>query len=177
MGEREDGTNIGENVEEAVEGQPKRKGKFKILIIVIIIALMAGMVGAYLSFGERILTTFKGQPQNKGLPKAEETKRGDVGPILSLEPFLFNVADNPSRFARLSISIELKDKKAAEEAKRLTPLLRDKILFVLSRKEANVLMDVNGREDIKQELFATLTSLFPKGDIIKNVYITDIVIQ
>jgi flagellar basal body-associated protein FliL len=148
-------------------------------ILAILIVLAAGTAVAYSLFGEKILSIYKGQPQDKEdkeVPKVEETKKVEIGPILSLEPFLFNVAGSPSRFAKISIGVELKDKEAAEEGRKLTPLLRDKVLFVLSKKGSDVLMDVNGRRH-KQEVFAALKDVFPKEDAIRNVYITDIIIQ
>ena len=98
-----------------------------------------------------------------------------MGPILTLEPFIFNLASNTTRFAKVSLAVELKDAKVVEEAKKITPVLRDKALSILSAKTPEILIDVQGREPLKQELIAGLKGLLKPGEL-RSVYITDIII-
>ena len=104
-------------------------------------------------------------------------KKEAVGPILQLDPFVFNLTGNQSRYAKVTLGIEVKDVKAMEEAKKMIPVIRDRILSIFGTKAAEVLMDVNQRETIKKEVHASLKAVFPGDDGLKAVYITDIIIQ
>jgi flagellar protein FliL len=153
--------------ENAEQAKPKSKMKLIILIVVPVL-LLGGLAATYFLYGDQILGRETGE-------KKEEKKHEAVGPILTLEPFIFNLASNTTRFAKVSLAIELKDAKVVEEAKKITPVLRDKALSVLSAKTPEVLIDVQSREPLKQELIAGLKGLLKPGEL-RSVYITDIII-
>jgi flagellar protein FliL len=165
----------------AQEESPKKK-KSKLLFIVLLVMLLGGgAAGAYLFFGDRILehliaSTSSGRSLAKKAAAAEQKKGGSGGPILTLEPFIFNLAKNSSRFAKVSLAISLQNPKAFEEAKKMVPVLRDKALMVLSAKSAEELIDVSGRDPIKIELQNGLKELFKDKEDLESVYITDIII-
>ena len=81
----------------------------------------------------------------------------------------------PPVLQRYLLAVELKDAKVVEEAKKITPVLRDKALSILSAKTPEILIDVQGREPLKQELIAGLKGLLKPGEL-RSVYITDIII-
>ncbi len=72
--------------------------------------------------------------------------------------------------------MELKNEKAVEHTKKMTPVIRDIMLSVLGTKTPEVFMDVNGRAAMKKELFDGVNRLFADNDL-KAVYITDIIMQ
>ena len=160
-----------ENQEPQEKG--KKKGKFKFILLIVCVVFCLGIGGTYFFYGDTILGIFFKKPPKEHEKKIERT----VGPMLSLEPFLFNIAGNSTKFAKISIGIELKDIKILEEAKKMTPLMRDKILSVLGSKSTEVLMDVSSRDVIRQEVHNSLKSLFKKPADINAIYITDIIIQ
>jgi len=158
----------------------KKKGKFKLILLIICVVFCLGIGGTYFFYGDRIMGILFGKPPNENgeKPKEHEKKmERTVGPMLSLEPFLFNIAGNSSKFAKISIGIELKDVKVLEEAKKMTPLIRDNVLSILGSKSTEVLMGVNSRDVIRQEIHNTLKGLFKKPADINAIYITDIIIQ
>ena len=53
--------------------------------------------------------------------------------------------------------MELKNEKAVERTKKMTPVIRDIMLSVLGTKKPEVFMDVNGRVAMKKELFDGIT--------------------
>ena len=59
----------------------------------------------------------------------------------------------------------------------MVPAMRDKVLSVLGTKGPDVLMDINNRVNLKQELHSNLKDLFKEDRELKSVYITDIIIQ
>jgi flagellar FliL protein len=165
------------------EEAPPKKKKSKILFVflLLILLLVAGGAGAYFFFGDRILERFlpnssAGGSMAKKAAAAEQKKGGSGGPILTLEPFIFNLAGNSSRFAKVSLAVSLQNAKVLEEAKKMVPVLRDKALMVLSAKSAEELIDVSKRDPIKVELQNRLKELFKEKEDLESVYITDIII-
>jgi flagellar basal body-associated protein FliL len=162
-----------ENLEQPVE---KKKGKLKLILLIVFLALVIGAGATYFFFGDKIMQKHSGLPEEKAEPKKEK-KEKTVGPILSLEPFLFNISGSSARFAKVSIGIELKDAKVLEEAKKMVPMVRDKILSVLGAKGPEMLTDVSNRNAIKEELYNALKVIFKDQGELTAVYITDIIIQ
>jgi len=163
---------------EQMEGQEKpakKKGKFKLILIIVFVLIIAGGAGGYFMFGKKIVARYLGK--QPGAAQAAAVKKEAVGPILQLDPFVFNLTGNQSRYAKVTLGIEVKDVKAMEEAKKMIPVIRDRILSIFGTKAGEVLMDVNQRETIKKEVHASLKAVFPGDDGLKAVYITDIIIQ
>lgn len=157
--------------QERNEEQPKeekKKKKIKIFMVIPLVIILAG--GGYFFYAKKLSS----KEATKDVKKVEKEK---IGPILSLEPFLFNLEGTASQYAKISVGIEVKDEKVMEETKKMVPAIRDKILSFLSSKPASVLIDVEKREEMKRELCSHLKPLFPDETYIKNVYITDIIIQ
>jgi len=157
------------------EGTPGRKGgKLKLIMIIALVVLVGGGAGTYFVFGNQIKARFFGG----GAEQAQEVKKKEaLGPILSLEPFIFNIGGNSGKFAKITLGIEVKDAKVMEEAKKMVPAIRDRALSVLGAKGPEVLMDINTRNALKQELQGGIRALFKENGELKSVYITDIIIQ
>jgi flagellar protein FliL len=151
--------------------QGKKGGKLKLLLVIVVVLVLGGGAGYYF-YGSKMLGRRAGP-----LETASGKKQDGVGPILSLEPFIFNISGGSSRYAKITIGIELRDEKIIEEAKKMIPAIRDKTLFVLSPKEPEALTDVNGRNSIKKELLEAIKGLFKGGEVVRSVYVTDIIIQ
>jgi flagellar basal body-associated protein FliL len=158
------------------EPQKKKKGKFRIILLIAFLALSVCAAGAYFFFGDKIMQKYFDKHEGTAEHKTQK-KEKLVGPILSFEPFLFNISGSSSRFAKVSIGIELKDAKVLEEAKKMVPIARDKVLSVLSTKGPEMLMDVKNRNAIKQELYTAMKGMFKDQDDLTAIYITDIIIQ
>ena len=168
-----------ENQEEITsqeEQTVKKKGKPKLLLLIIVLVLGLGMGGTYYFYGHKIMKMLPGRSAQAGGEKPKE-KKATPGPILTLEPFIFNLSGNASKFAKVSIGIEMKNIKVEEEAKKIMPAIRDKVLLVLGSKPVEAFLDVNQRNTVKQELQTNLKGLFKEGDDLAAVYVTDIIIQ
>jgi flagellar basal body-associated protein FliL len=163
-----------EIAEEVQPEEPKKKGKLKLILLVVFVALAVGTGGTYFFFKDKIMQQFFGVAPH-AVEKKKEKK--EVGPILSLEPFLFNISGHSSKFAKVTLGIELKDAKILEEAKKMVPMVRDRALSVLGSKGPEMLSDVANRNAIKEELGNSLKPLFKEQGDITAIYITDIIIQ
>ena len=173
MADNEMVMNESEEIQE--DGAPRKKGgKLKLIMIIALVVLVGGGAGAYFVFGNQIKARFFG---GSAEPVQEAKKKEAIGPILSLEPFIFNIGGNSTKFAKITLGVEVKDAKVMEEAKMMVPAIRDKALSVLGAKGPDVLMDINNRNNLKQELQNGIKTLFKEGTELKSVYITDIIIQ
>lgn len=151
-----------------------KKGKSKFIVIIVFLLLIGAVVGAYFMFGKKYVASFLGK--KPGIATAA-VKKDAVGPILQLDPFVFNLTGNQSKYAKISLGVEVKDVKAMEETKKMIPVIRDRILVIFGGKTPEVLMDVNQREVLKKEVYTSLKTIFKNEDELKAVYITDIIIQ
>jgi flagellar basal body-associated protein FliL len=171
---------------EEPQEEGEKKNLLKIIILVVLVLVIAGgSTAGYFFYGNKIMQKYlnKKPPESTEQTEQREQKEGtekkkeDVGPILSLEPFIFNMSGNQSKYAKVTLGVEFKDPKAMEEAKKMTPVIRDRILSILGTKAPEVLMDVNQRNTIKDEIQASLRTLFKDDADLRGVYITDIIIQ
>jgi len=161
---------------EAEEEEPKKGGMGKLIMIIVLVVVLGGGGAAGYFFREKI--PFVNQYFGKH-EEGEETakKKTAVGPILPLDPFVFNLSGNQTKFAKVSVAVEMKDAKVMEEAKKMIPVIRDGILTVLSAKSPDVLLDMASRDKIKKELQEHLKGVFHVENGVQAVYITDMVIQ
>ncbi|OPY83735.1 MAG: flagellar basal body-associated protein FliL [Syntrophorhabdus sp. PtaU1.Bin153] len=163
---------IGEG-DQAEETPKKKRGKLKLFLLLFVAIVVAGGAAGYFFFGKELAAHYSG-----GLEQGQEKKKKPaMGPILSLEPFIFNVGGDSPRYAKIALGVELKDAKVMEEAKKMIPAMRDRVLSVLGTKGPDVLMDIKNRDNLKQELHGSLKELFKESTELKTVYITDIIIQ
>lgn len=151
---------------------PKKKGKLMLILIILVVVIGAGAGGGYYFFGAKLFKK-AGAEQQEG----EVKKKGGIGPILALEPFVFNLSGSPNKFAKITLGIELKDPKILEEGKKMMPAIRDQVLSVLGSKGPEALMDVAARDTIKKEIYGKLKVLFKDAADLNAVYITDIIVQ
>jgi flagellar protein FliL len=158
-----------EQVQQTEIPVPKKKGFLKIIIIFVAALAVAGGAGYYF-YGKTLL----GKSLRKPSHAKEETK--EVGPTVAFEPFIINVSGNASRFVKISVAVELGNEKMVEHVKKITPVIRDKMLTVLGAKTPEIFMDVKGRDGMKKELYEAVKSLFKKDEL-KGVYISDIIMQ
>ena len=160
----------------------KKKGSLKMVLIVLVALGLAGGAGYYL-YGNALLAGHaQAHVEKKAVTKEEPKEEAgndthkEMGPIVSLDPFVMNIAGSPSRYVKISIALEVKDAKGEEHIKKVTPAIRDAMLKVLGVKPPDAFTDVNGRDAIKKELYDGVDGLFAKGDL-KAVYVTDIIVQ
>lgn len=152
----------------------KKGGKLKLILIIVLVILVGGGAGAYFVFGKQIKARFLGGGTE---PVTEPKKKNSIGPILSLEPFIFNIGGANGKFAKITLGVEVKDAKVMEEAKKMVPAIRDKTLSILGTKGPEVLMDINSRNNLKKELHSGIKALFKEDSELRSIYITDIIIQ
>ncbi|SDN47369.1 flagellar FliL protein [Desulfonauticus submarinus] len=122
----------------------------------------------------------KEQVQNgtKQEEKQEEAKQ-EEGPteIYTLPSFIVNLADPLGRrYLKLSMDVELKNKKVVEEMEKKLPQIKDAIILLLSSKTFADISTVKGKLELKNEIVSRMTQILGQGKVLR-VYFTELVVQ
>jgi flagellar basal body-associated protein FliL len=150
----------------AQEGAAKKKGKGK-LIAIVIAAMLVGGVGAKFT----VLSSGKA-----GTPKPTPTPTPTPpGAVIDLGDLTINLAE-PSRYALVGLAVELG--KTADPATITTqmPLLKDAGVRKLNGLSAATLLSAAGQEQVRAELTDQAQQIFGKDKIVR-VLLTEVLVQ
>jgi flagellar basal body-associated protein FliL len=149
----------------AQEGAAKKKGKGK-LIAIVIAAMLVGGIGAKFT----VLSSGKA-----GTPKPTPTPTPTPGPVIDLGDLTINLAE-PSRYALVGLAVELG--KTADPATITTqmPLLKDAGVRKLNGLPAATLLSSAGQDTVRAELTDQAQQIFGKDKIVR-VLLTEVVVQ
>ena len=130
---------------------PKKRHALLWIIIVLLVLLVAGGGGAAWYFLA---------PH----PAAGEAKAAVVKPpvYVPLDPFTVNLAEeNGDHYLQIGIVYQVGDDKLAETIKQYMPVLRDRILLLLSGKKPSELATTQGKTKLVDELVAAVHQSLP----------------
>lgn len=107
---------------------------------------------------------------------------GGGGPAyLQFETFTVNLLPDPDeKFLQLDLTIEAKDAALVEKLKAQMPLMRNRVLMLLTSKKASDIATPEGKTQLSEELLAELKKPLKKGGKslkVKQVLFTSFVIQ
>ncbi len=157
------------------------KGKSKLLFIIIglLVMIIIGMAAAFFLLmpapsDEQIAKEIEKDQAPQEVTYSSDT---EVGVMVELQPFVVNLADPKAKhFLKASITIELQDDKAKEEAEKLMPRIRNDILMLLSSQTLEDVISIEGKVRLKDEITARLNRIIGQGKL-KNVYFSQFVVQ
>ena len=152
--------------EEERPAEPKKKSKLKLIIIasVVLIIVIAGTVIGFYFF-------------TKTEVKKPEVEKPIVLTIWPMEAFVINIAEtNGERYLKIVIQLEVSDSDVVKELEQLKPRLRDSILDLLTSKTYKDLMDLAGKQRLREEIAGRINNILQRGKVTK-VYFTDFVVQ
>lgn len=160
--------------EEQPEATPKKKGnKLVLLLAFILLAAAFGFGGSYLA-NKYIL------PKKAEAAKNDKTTISEDEVLVPISKFVVNLSGNSNnnyQYIRLKISCLVADKDASENLTKSMPLVRDSVISVLNSKTANDLLEANeGINNLKTAIKDKINQEYGQT-IVKQVYITDLVIQ
>ena len=151
----------------AQEGEVKKKGKGKLIGIVLAVVL-AG-VGAKFT----VLSGGKGGKSGKATPAASPTPT--PGPVIDLGDLTINLAEQ-SRYALVGLAVELGKTAKTDTITAQMPLLKDASVRKLSGMSAVTLLSQAGQDQVRAELTDQAQQIFGK-DAIVRVLLTEVVVQ
>lgn len=136
-----------------------------IIILLVVVILLAGTIGYYLVSG------------NNGLDVVGKMNQEEEFTVL-LNEFLVNLKfeNNRKNYLKVQIALMYTDKKQTLLINSNTSKIRDVILFELGKYNADEILDGEALVELKKEMIQQLNVAL-EGNIIKDVYFTDLVIQ
>lgn len=140
---------------------PKSKKKLFIIVGIVVVVLVAAAAGGvlYTQHQARAQALADEDSEDSGERATERTpkpaaKDGKNPPaFLAIEPFTVNLADRDgSRYAQVSITLELDEAKTGEIVKAYMPAVRSNVLLLLSSKSSQQLLDPQGKVLLAKEI-------------------------
>lgn len=139
---------------------PKSKKKLFIILALALVLLGGAAVGGllYMQHQARLKAEAEEESEDAGTKAAGAEKSGkrdakSAPPFLAIEPFTVNLADrDASRYAQITISLELEEAKAADLVKAYLPAIRSNVLLLLSAKTSAQLIEPQGKVELAREI-------------------------
>lgn len=155
-----------EELEQGEQASEPKKNSLKWVVIALAGVLLLGAAGAAGWY-------FLGQ---QGAAKPAEAKPVTLA-IWPMDPFIVNIAEaGGDRYLKLVIQLEVSDKAISAELDQLKPRLRDTILDLLTSRAHKDLVDLAGKQRLREDIAGRVNNILSKGKVTK-VYFTDFVIQ
>lgn len=148
--------------------------------------IMIGAGVAALILIVALVLAFSGGRKEGDGPAKEEKKeaQGEAGKegvvvtsVYSLEPFIVNIYDGQEiRYLKVKVEFEVASPEAKGELDaRLAPM-RDAILVLLTTKTMQDIADLQGKNQLRDEILIAVSKIVPPGKVTK-VYFTEFVVQ
>lgn len=161
--------------EESAAGEAKPKKKLT-LIIALSALLVIGALGGGTAW--YFLGTKPSAQGEEALANAQPPKP----PVFSaLEPFVVNLQpEMGDQYLQVAMTLQVGEQVQAEQIKLYMPMIRSRLLVLLSSKGAAELMTPEGKNKLTEEIMTTLNEPFAPGAPslgVSSVFFTAFVIQ
>jgi flagellar FliL protein len=134
----------------AADGPAKKKSPIKWIVLGLLIVAIGGGAGAWY---------YLRPAPSEGAAKAAEAK---VPVFLNLEPFTVNLQEeNGEHYLQVGIVYQVASDKVVDSAKVYMPVLRNRILLLLSAKRPSDLATAEGKSRLVAELIAAARESIP----------------
>lgn len=160
----------------AAPAEPVKKSKGRLLIIIaLVVVLLAGGGGAAWYFLIHKAEDAEESPKKKKKPVA-------VAPVFApMDSFTVNLqAEGVEQFLQTAFTLQVEGPADVDAIKLHLPLVRSRILLLLSSKRSNEISTVEGKKKLAEEIIAQLKIPFsPDGTPlnVSDVFFTQFVIQ
>ena len=179
-----------ETTEESAPEEKKSSNMLMIIIIVVLflIIIIGAVVGVLLMGGdEESVAQPAPQMQQKRAPRMSNNKSAaafednralsDIGILYPLDTFTVNLkSDSGRRYLKVTLSLELQGEELSIELDAKSPVLRDRIIRILSSKTLEEISSKKGKQKVEQQIMDTLNSMISDG-MVNGIYFTEFVIQ
>lgn len=149
----------------AEESAPAEKPKSKKMLIIIIAAVVVlALVGGGVAFflmKKKPVDEEAGGEDAKAPPKVVQKAHDPKKPptYLPMEPMVVNLADpGGGRFVQLGITLKLDEPKTGDIVKQFMPSIRSAVLIVVSKRTADELLAVEGKEKLSKAIINAASS-------------------
>jgi flagellar protein FliL len=158
---------------EIQETRKKSYNKIFLLGIPLLILLIVGMgTTAYFLGGITVPKSSEPELSQNVPPKIEP-----LGHLLKMDDFVVNIIQkDTTRFLKIGITLETKDKESSERIKNRMPQIADAVLLLVGNKQFDQIKDLQGKLQLKADLLAQINSLIGKDEV-TEIFFTGFVVQ
>jgi flagellar FliL protein len=162
---------------------PKKKSKLWLIIGIVVALVLLAVGGGATWYLLRAKEPAPVPGAAAGATAVPEAKTADAKPptFVTLEPFTVNLQqENGDHFLQAGIVIQVAEPKVGEAMKTYMPIIRNRILLLLSSKMPSELVSLDGKKKLVSELIAAVRESIPGASPergIENAYISSFVIQ
>jgi flagellar protein FliL len=160
------------------EAPPKKSGKLKWIILLVLLLAFAGAgYFAYQKFFAHKTDAMPERGEHNATQKASEPGAKLDTQLVTLPTFQVNLSD-PSgrRFLKLTMDVELPSKKAADLLQGNMSKVKDRLILLLSSKTYADLSSYESKLLLKDEIIDRLNQILG-GPKIVQIYFTELVIM
>ena len=179
-----------ENKEEETSQEKKKSGNMLMIIIiaVLVLIILGGAVAAILLMGgdDEVQVQQQSAPQvqekttsnrSRGSSDISSRKLSDIGILYPLDTFTVNLkSDSGRRYLKATISLELNGEELSLELDNKSPVIRDRIIRILSSKTLEEISSKKGKQKVSDQIVDTMNAMIVDGSV-KGIYFTEFVIQ
>ncbi len=169
------------------EEQPKSKKKL-IILIVLLLFILGGAGGGWYWWSakqaqqqEEMADEEDGAPVQKKKKKKKNKDKEDAGPVfVAFEPFTVNLQGEEGLLLQTAITLHMVDEEDANKLKQHMPLIRSRLLMLLSSKKPEEILTTEGKAQLAKEIADQVRQPFFQGDYpleIQNVLFTSFIVQ
>ena len=177
-----------EEEQEGSGGEKKSNMLMIIIIGVLILIIIVGAVVAVLLMGgddeQRVsnqsVQTMEASTVKKRRSSSafEDTRKlSEIGMLYPLDTFTVNLkSDEGRRYLKATLSLELSGEELSLELDAKAPVLRDRIIRILTSKTLEEISSKKGKQKVSEQIMDTLNSIVSDGQV-QGIYFTEFVIQ
>ncbi|MDY0117164.1 MAG: flagellar basal body-associated protein FliL [Sulfurimonadaceae bacterium] len=177
--------------EENKNEKSEKKSSSLLLIVIIVVLALIIIVGAVIT----VLLMGSDEPQHQvqnapqvrektttrplsAMDDGEDNRRlSEIGILYPLDTFTVNLkSDAGRRYLKVTMSLELNGKHIAAELDNKIPVVRDKVIRILTSKTLEEISSPKGKQKVSLQIIDTLNAILSDGQI-KGLYFTEFVIQ
>jgi len=152
------------------------------MLIGVVMVLMLGLGGGLFMMWNKLSAM-----ETRSQSTAEDAEQGNqdssvpvdklLGPIISLDTFIVNLADTGGkRYLRMTIDLELDSEELESEVKKRLPQVRDSILTILPTKRFDDISSAKGKTALRDQMLERINDLLARGRV-TNIYFKEFVVQ
>jgi len=176
---------------EETEAPAEKKSSNLLLIIIIVVLFLIIIIGGVVAF---LLMGSDEEAQNPAPVQEKSAKKhkrvstssgqmddsrqlNDIGILYPLDTFTVNLkSDAGRRYLKVTMSLELEGEELSLELDAKSPVLRDRIIRILTSKTLEEISSKKGKQKVSEQIMDTLNSMISDGQI-QGIYFTEFVIQ
>jgi flagellar protein FliL len=159
----------------------KKRSKLPFIVSAVVLLAGGGAAAWYLGFlpiganGRHAVAT--AAVEEKGADGHGGKEEKGPGPILPLETFIANLADEGgSRYLKATFQIEFLGASVPPDVNGRLPQIRDLLLTLLSSKTFDEVRTADGKQQLREEIIARVNQVLDR-DVVKAVYFTEFIVQ